>query len=906
MGRIQSNVGLTTGLDIEKTVEQLMAVSARPRDRLQTRVQGIQAQQVAINELTALVIGVQLQSTRLGNAANLASVSAATSKSDVLTATSSGTAAPGTYAIRTVQLAQTATASSNALSSADDTLESGDLVVRTGGFVDTSASLDDLRGGIGVARGKIAITDRSGNSREIDLRFASTMDDVISAINNATGIKVSAKISGDRIVLSDLTGQTTSNLIVSEIGGGQTAADLGLTGININSNTATGEDISFLGNSILLSKLRDGRGIAFRTGTDMTVTLRDGSTLEVDVSATKNPATVGQLVSAINQIDDDKLEARISSDGNGIELLDKTTGSGEFATTGLLSDQLGWTGQSGSTGTLRGARIQNTLNGPLLTSLKGGEGIGSPGAINITNRGGVQSSIDLTGSVSLKDVIDRINAGAVGVTASLNKSRTGIVLQDVTGSTANNLVITDGDAKQTATKLGIATNASTNSIDSGSLGLQFVSEATDLARLNQGRGIRQGTFSITNSAGATKRVTVNSNVKSVGDLLALINNNTLNVEAKLNSAGDGFDIVDNSTGAGQLTIEDELSGNTALDLGIRGTGISVSGPSGTRRELRSSQTFKLTLTGTEKLSEVVEKINQSNGPLTASLLTSGASNVRLLFTSRAGGEVGRVFADGEAVGLNITSSGVARDAIVAVGSTDNSGGTLVRSSNNTISNAISGLTLTVKGVSTESVDVTVSSSNSNIEKNIQLLVDQFNKVREKIEKETVFDLQSNSTGILFGNTEVIRIEQTMARLVNKRTFRSGRVQSLEQLGVSLDDKGRLKFDKDKLNRLLQTNGDDVKDFLTKTTSGFGDRAKEALDTLVGEKNGALVTRNQSLQRQIDLGNQRINSMNSRLDRERERLLLQFYTMETTIARIRTNGDGLSQLSSIPPLTSSSS
>ena len=68
-----------------------------------------------------------------------------------------------------------------------------------------------------MGKGKILITDRSGNSSEIDLRFATTVDDVLKAINLNKNIKVSASVSGDRIVLKDLTGQTTSNLKVSEV-----------------------------------------------------------------------------------------------------------------------------------------------------------------------------------------------------------------------------------------------------------------------------------------------------------------------------------------------------------------------------------------------------------------------------------------------------------------------------------------------------------------------------------------------------------------------------------------------------------------------------------------------------------------------------------------------------------------
>jgi len=256
-----------------------------------------------------------------------------------------------------------------------------------------------------------------------------------------------------------------------------------------------------------------------------------------------------------------------------------------------------------------------------------------------------------------------------------------------------------------------------------------------------------------------------------------------------------------------------------------------------------------------------------------------------------------VVADGDAVGLNIVSSGIARDAIISVGSAGTDGGTLVRSSTNSFSQAITGLTLTAKGVSTDPVDITVSSNTNNIEKNLQLFVDQYNKVRDKIDKETSFNSDTKTTGQLFGATEILRVEQSLARFVQQRTFGSGKVQSLEQLGVSLDEKGKLKFDKAKLEKIITTNLKDVQNFLTKEKTGFAARAQTVLEALVGEKNSVLVSRSQALQRTIDSSSKRVESLSNRLDRERERLSNQFYDLESNLAKIRNNGSALNQLNS---------
>ena len=255
-------------------------------------------------------------------------------------------------------------------------------------------------------------------------------------------------------------------------------------------------------------------------------------------------------------------------------------------------------------------------------------------------------------------------------------------------------------------------------------------------------------------------------------------------------------------------------------------------------------------------------------------------------------------AEGDAVGLNINSSGIARDAIISVGSGGTGGessGTLVRSSNNTFNQAITGLTLTAKGISTDPVDITVAVSNNNIEKNLQLFVDQFNKVRDKIAKETSFDAETKSTGQLFGSTEVLRVEQSLARLVQQKSFASGKIQSLEQLGVSLDDKGKLQFDKAKLTKAIDTNLTDIQNYLTKEKTGFAARAKVVLDTVVGEKGSVLVNRSKTLQKTIEISTSRSDALTVRLEREKERLTKQFYDLETNIAKIRNNGSALNQL-----------
>ncbi|MFN9914747.1 MAG: flagellar filament capping protein FliD, partial [Pirellulaceae bacterium] len=119
-----------------------------------------------------------------------------------------------------------------------------------------------------------------------------------------------------------------------------------------------------------------------------------------------------------------------------------------------------------------------------------------------------------------------------------------------------------------------------------------------------------------------------------------------------------------------------------------------------------------------------------------------------------------------------------------------------------------------------------------------MFVDQFNKVVEKLDKETLFDAQNKITGQLFGSGEALRIEQTMTNLVSARTFGTGKVQSLADLGITLGENGKLSFDKTRLNRILESNTSDVEAYFTKENTGFAARAKKTMDSLVAVRTGA--------------------------------------------------------------------
>ncbi len=909
MGRIQSSIGAITGVPILDTVDKLMTLSAAPRDRLITRNDALKQQQVAVAELTALTIGLQLAATKLSTGSLYEQRTVSSSNESALSAAVTGSPAPGTYHFTPVRTAQTHHLISQGVGSLDEPLGGGELNLGFGAIVNDALALETLNGGNGVQRGRLRITDRSGMSEIVDLRYAFTVDDVVDAINNSSNVNVMAVADGDALRLVDLTGQTDSNLIVQEVGLGTTASDLGLGGINVAASEATGQDILRVYDNLRLSRLNDGSGLSLRDGQpDLEVTFRDGTSLQLDLQS-EDLRDVGDLIQAINAADPAKLQAQISADGERIELVDLTSGGGSFSVAssdgGSLAEDLGVAG-SDPGGVISGRRLLGGLKTSLLTSFSGGQGLGQLGQVTLTDRTASSSTVDLSGAETLGDVIDAINSSGLAITASVNSARNGLVLRDTSGAVTSNLIVENADATNTADLLGITADADANLVDGGSLHLQSFHENLRLDELNHGRGVALGSIIITDSTGDSSGINLATlEATTVGDVIDAINELSIGVEARINDTGDGLLLVDTAGGYGTMLVEEAGSATSAADLGILGEAETVDIGGTPTQVLDGASTAQLTLDGEETLVDLVDKINALDAGVTASIFNAGGGDTpyRISLISNTSGREGEIQLDTSAFGLSFFEIAPAEDALLLVGSATSPGaGILTTSPDNRFDELVEGVELTVNGPSDVPVRIQVDESNESLISNVELLVTQYNNLQDKIDELTFFDENSGSTGILFGSNETLRIESTMSNLMTSRFFGVGDVQSLEEVGLSLDDRGRLELDTDKLEERLQEDPEAVEQFFTDDDLGFVTKFETAIDSLAGEGHSLLVSRSDALQRRIDSNSEKIEFMNVRLGAERDRLLLQFYNMETSIAKLQGNLQAIQSLAPLPAFT----
>lgn len=1048
---ITSSVGLISGIDTASLIDQLIALDSRPITLIQARNATLTAQQAAFQELNAKLLSMKLSSDSLANVNSFRNTTVSSSNESVMTATSKSSAVPGTYDFVVSQLVSTQQMVTSGFADKDTTPVSNTDTTFTfefgNGGLTTNTDLSQINGGDGFSRGKIRITDRSGTTEIIDLSTATTVNDVLDAINNATNISVTASVSGDKFVIEDNTGATSTNLIIADQGTTGTATSLGLVA-SVAGDTLNGQNINTIGENTLLSGINDGNGVRFGGGADLRVSLRDGSTVDVNFS---DEQTIGEVLDTLNAAGGVNFTASINSDGTGLQIVDNTAGGNTTQITALNSSNaaadLGLLRSDiDNDGTIDGDRVIAALNSKLLKSLRGGQGVtqtyallpqvldgttllssffngagfgtngtgtadarispkntttitnvdldslttvqdfidyidttfsgrltvsiegtalrltdntggaqnlffadyGSttvaeelgwgpgviagntvlgtdlnparlpsqdygPGQISVTNSAGVTTEVDLTEARSVSDLVDLLNNSGAGISVSLNSAGNGLVFTDTAGG-AGDLVIADVGGG-IASELNFAGTFSTGTANTGDLDAQYISEATKLDNLRNGLGITRGKFLISDSGGKSATIDLTQGDEiTIGDVIDEINSKGLNLTARVNDTGDGILLEDTGPGVVAISVEEKGS-TTAKSLGLLGT---ASAPG---QDLDGSFEKTISVSSTDTLQDIVDKITDSGIDIKASIINDGSSNnpYRLnLLASKSGRSGAFIFDDG-GLGLNTQPLVEAKNAKVFFGSSDPAKGVAITSTSNTITSVVPGVTINLKNASTSSVRLVVDRDNQAASDVVNKFVEDFNAVIDVIKTYDTYDSETQTRGLLLGDGTLSRVNQALYSLVSSRNSDvSGIYNTLTQVGLKVGTGGKITFDSTKFTEALDNDRDAVEKLFTLrttvtdedtnertvTASGFGYDFSQLLSRLT-DTDGTVQSKLSSISNQLDLNNDRIETMNDLLADKRERLQTQFNAMELALAEMQSQSSSLTSLASIASAAGSS-
>ncbi len=304
----------------------------------------------------------------------------------------------------------------------------------------------DLNGalGRGVELGRILVGLPTEQS-EIDLRGCVTVGDVVNKLNAELPSGLRARINTRSIELY-WVGADRGPVSVWEVGGGRTAADLGLTG-TFSGPSTTGQDLDpRVTLRTRVADLRAGAGVNLSAGL---VVCSGGQKTTIQFNGVD---TVEDILNRFNQADIG-VWAKVADDGRSLEVRNRVSGAD------LTIEENG-----GLTATALGLRSMH--GGTRLTSLNDGKGVRTVAGADfrITTRDNTTIDVDLDGARTLQEVISRLNAAGGGaIAASFVAQGNGLRIVDLTAG-AGTLRIEELNGSLAATDLGLNVTATGNQL----------------------------------------------------------------------------------------------------------------------------------------------------------------------------------------------------------------------------------------------------------------------------------------------------------------------------------------------------------------------------------------------------------------------------------------------------------
>lgn len=315
--------------------------------------------------------------------------------------------------------------------------------------------------------------------------------------------------------------------------------------------------------------------------------------------------------------------------------------------------------------------------------------------------------------------------------------------------------------------------------------------------------------------------------------------------------------------------------------------------------------IKVEVASTDTLAQIRDKINNAKTGVTASLVNDG-TGVRMILRSTETGASNafRVTAtnpDGTTAGPGglailtydpstgatnqMTGTQAARDAAFTVD------GLAMTSANNRLTGVIEGVTIDLKKVVPESVDIQVASDRDAMKKAIAKFTDAYNALSTLIGEQTRYNASNKTAGPLQGNSVAVNVQNQLRAVLGQEVVSStaGAFKRLSDLGIAVQANGTLATNATKLDAAL-ANPTAVKALFAatdtdSTRNGVAVRFEKLASNLLGS-DGAISAATDSFQRRKKSISGQQEAMLRRLDATQARLLKQYNELDRNLGTIQ--------------------
>jgi flagellar hook-associated protein 2 len=295
----------------------------------------------------------------------------------------------------------------------------------------------------------------------------------------------------------------------------------------------------------------------------------------------------------------------------------------------------------------------------------------------------------------------------------------------------------------------------------------------------------------------------------------------------------------------------------------------------------SSQTISVD-PANASLAGLAATINQAGIGVSASVVTDSTGS-RLSLTSQTNGAAGQINIDSNSlnndtagVPLSLTTAQAGQDAQLTVD------GIQISNASNTISNAISGVTMQLLGKSAAPVQVEIDNDTGSVTAALSTLVKDYNSVVSALTAQEGKDA-SGKAQPLYGSPLISQLQQMLSGALNTASGTS--LTSITQIGLSLNANGTLSLNTDQLTSALNDNFAGVQNFFQATNS-FGQGLASAVNNAGNSSSKGILTGAQQANSSLETSlSSTISTMDARIATQQTTLTAQLNAANQTLQAI---------------------
>jgi len=335
-------------------------------------------------------------------------------------------------------------------------------------------------------------------------------------------------------------------------------------------------------------------------------------------------------------------------------------------------------------------------------------------------------------------------------------------------------------------------------------------------------------------------------------------------------------------------------------------------------------TVDISVSATDTIDDVAQAINDADAGVHAAVIFDGTDYFLTLAAEETGAEnvINLTVADtGDAnntdsnglsglvydvsdpdPGNHITNLSNTQDAADSIITVD--GVVDIHRGTNVIDDVIEGVTITLKdvhedlvGPPPDSTTLTVSRNTSTVVSKINSFVSGYNAALDLFESYQGYDPDTEAAGVLLGDATTNSIRNRLNNMITDMVSGVESFDRLADLGIALNDEGRLEVDSETLDSAFDDHFDDVIQFFTQSaegSEGFAVRMVDTLDAILDSTDGTLVARTDGIQNSIDRIEDQVERIEMRNLAWESRTRAKFNALELLLAEYQNTGNYLSQ------------